>query len=292
MAANKNQSIQKNFPVLQMSCAGCAAGVENKIKSLDGVNSAAVNFATATALVNFQSDKIDAAAIQRAVQSIGYDLVLEEENQQDLLDDIHRKKYSQLKKRTLWALILSVPVLIIGMFLMNIPYANLIMWAFSTPVVLWLGRDFFINAWKQAKHRTANMDTLVALSTGTAYLFSIFNMLFPEFWQRKGLEAHVYFEAAAVVIAFILLGRLLEEKAKGSTSSALKKLMGLQPKTVTVVNNEGEQTEVPIEDGGRRSRVGEAGRENCRGRHGSIRQLLCGREHAERRTDGGPQNTR
>ncbi len=248
MTANKNQSIQKNFPVLRMSCAGCAAGVENKIKSLDGVNSAAVNFATATALVNFQSDKIDAVAIQRAVRSIGYDLVLEEEDQQDLLDDIHRKKYSQLKKRTLWALILSAPVLIIGMFLMNMPYANLIMWAFSTPVVLWLGRDFFINAWKQAKHRTANMDTLVALSTGTAYLFSIFNMLLPDFWHSKGLHAHVYFEAAAVVIAFILLGRLLEEKAKGSTSSALKKLMGLQPKTVTVVNNEGEQTEVPIED--------------------------------------------
>ena len=242
-----HQSIHKNFPVLQMTCAGCAAGVENKIKSLEGVNSAAVNFATATAQVDFDPDKTNAAAIQQAVQSIGYDLVLEEENQQDLLDEIHERNYKQLKNRTVWALILSLPVVVIGMFFMNMPYGNLIMWAFSTPVVLWLGRDFFINAWKQARHRTANMDTLVALSTGTAYIFSIFNMLFPEFWQSKGLHAHVYFEAAAVIIAFILLGRLLEERAKGSTSSALKKLMGLQPKTVTVIDGD-NQVEMPIEN--------------------------------------------
>ena len=145
MPTNNNPSIQKNFPVLQMTCAGCAAGVENKIKSLEGVNNAAVNFAAATAWVDFDSDKIDATAIQKAVQSIGYDLVLEEENQQDVVDEIHRNKYKQLKRRTVWALILSLPVMIIGMFFMNMPYANLIMWAFATPVVLWLGRDFFIN---------------------------------------------------------------------------------------------------------------------------------------------------
>lgn len=247
MATNENQSIQKNFPVLQMTCAGCAAGVENKLKSLKGVKNAAVNFATATALVDFQPGEIDAEGIQKAVQSIGYDLVLEEENLQDLLDEIHEKNYRQLKNKTVWALILSLPVVIVGMFLMNIPYADLIMWAFATPVVLWLGRDFFITAWKQTRHRTANMDTLVALSTGTAYVFSLFNMLFPEFWQSKGLEGHVYFEAAAVIIAFILLGRLLEEKAKGSTSSALKKLMGLQPKTVTVIRDDNNQVEIAIE---------------------------------------------
>ena len=127
------------------------------------------------------------------------------------------------------------------------PYANPIMWFFSTPVVLWLGRDFFINAWKQAKHRSANMDTLVALSTGIAYLFSVFNMLYPEFWEQRGLQAHVYFEAAAVIIAFILIGRLLEERAKGGTSAAIKKLMGLQPKTVSVVNGDGQEIETPIE---------------------------------------------
>ncbi|MPM37293.1 putative copper-transporting ATPase PacS [bioreactor metagenome] len=247
MDKDRDTSIKTTFPVLQMSCAGCAAGVENKIKSLEGVNSAAVNFATATVALDYQPDKIDAVAIQRAVQSIGYDLIIGEDLQQDRLDEIHLQKYNSLKKKTFWSLLLAVPVGIIGMFFMHMPYANFIMWAFSTPVVLWLGRDFFVNAWKQARHGSANMDTLVALSTGTAYLFSVFNMLFPQFWQSKGLEAHVYFEAAAVIIAFILLGRLLEEKAKGSTSSALKKLMGLQPKTVVVVKNDHEQTEVPIE---------------------------------------------
>src|SRR5690606_5970078 len=134
------------------------------------------------------------------------------------------------------------------MFFMNIPYANLIMWAFSTPVVLWFGRSFFIGAWKQFKHRTANMDTLVALSTGIAYFFSVFNMLFADFWHQRGLHAHVYFEAAAVIIAFILLGKLLEEKAKGNTSTALEKLMGLQPKTVLVLDRMGNESEIPIDN--------------------------------------------
>ena len=134
------------------------------------------------------------------------------------------------------------------MFFMDMPYANLIMWLFSTPVLLWLGKDFFINAWKQAKHRSANMDTLVALSTGIAYLFSVFNMLFADFWHQRGLHAHVYFEAAAVIIAFILLGKQLEERAKGNTSSAIKKLIGLQPKTVTVIEADGTERQKSIDD--------------------------------------------
>lgn len=128
---------------------------------------------------------------------------------------------------------------------MDMPYANPIMWTLSTPIVFWLGRGFFSSAWKQLRHGSANMDTLVAISTGTAYLFSLFNMLFPAFWLSRGIHPHVYFEAASVIIAFILLGRLLEEKAKGNTSTAIKKLMGLQPKTVTVVGN--EERIVPIE---------------------------------------------
>lgn len=131
---------------------------------------------------------------------------------------------------------------------MHIPYANEIMWILSTPVIAWFGKGFFINAWKQLKHRSANMDTLVALSTGVAYSFSVFNTLFPSYWLKKGLEAHVYFETVAVIIAFILLGRLLEEKAKGNTSSAIKKLMGLQAKTVTLVHDKDHQTEVPISE--------------------------------------------
>ncbi len=247
MATNINNFKKINLPVVGMTCAGCAAGVENKIKSLEGVNSAAVNFATATVALDFEPGKTDAVTIQKAVQSIGFDLIIEEDFNQDALDEMHQKKYSRLKKNTVWALVLSLPVVIIGMFFMNMPYANPIMWLFATPVVLWFGRDFFVKAWQQTKNRTANMDTLVALSTGTAYLFSVFNMLFPDIWLSRGLEAHVYFEAAAVIIAFILLGRLLEEKAKGGTSSALKKLMGLQPKTVTVVEPDDSLAEMPIE---------------------------------------------
>lgn len=130
---------------------------------------------------------------------------------------------------------------------MNIPYANEIMWILSTPVVFWCGRGFFINAAKQLRHRTVTMDTLVALSTGIAYLFSLFNMLFPSFWLERGIHPHVYFEASAVIIAFILLGRLLEERAKGNTTSAIKKLMGLRPKTVTVVGEDGVQRVVGID---------------------------------------------
>src|SRR5690606_11225668 len=134
------------------------------------------------------------------------------------------------------------------MFFMDMPYANAVMWLLSTPVVLWLGNSFFANAWKQARHGSANMDTLVALSTGIAYLFSVYNIFFPEFWEHRGLQAHVYFEAASVIVAFILLGKLLEEKAKGSTSSAIKNLMGLQPKTMTVVNRDDTEKAVPIEE--------------------------------------------
>jgi Cu2+-exporting ATPase len=146
------------------------------------------------------------------------------------------------------AALLSLPVVIIGMFFMNIRYANEIMWVLSTPVLLFFGKDFYVNAWKQAKHRKANMDTLVALSTGVAYSFSVFNTLFPGFWHERGLHAHVYFEAAAVIIAFILLGKLLEEKARGNTSSALKKLIGLQPKTVTVIRENETHTQIPVEE--------------------------------------------
>jgi copper chaperone CopZ len=240
-------TVKKTFPVLNMSCASCAVSAESTVKSVDGVLDASVNFATGNLVVNYLPGMTSPQILQHAVQEAGYDLLIDElDSGQDTLDRIHEEKYRLLKKKTILALILSAPVVAIGMFWMDMPFANEIMWALSTPVVLWLGRDFFINAWKQAKHRSANMDSLVALSTGTAYLFSVFNMLFPAFWNQRGLEAHVYFEAASVVIAFILLGRLLEEKAKGSASSAIKKLMGLQPKTVTRLRPDGSQENVEI----------------------------------------------
>jgi Cu2+-exporting ATPase len=240
---------KKTFPVLNMSCASCAISAESIVKPIDGVVNASVNFATATLSVEYLPNMTNPLVLQKAVQSIGYDLLIESEStQQETLETIHEEKFYLLKQKTLWATILSLPVVVIGMFAMNMPYANEIMWMFATPVVLWFGKDFFINAWKQTKHRSANMDTLVALSTGIAYIFSVFNMFFPDFWHKRGLHAHVYFEAASVVIAFILLGKLLEEKAKGNTSSAIKKLMGLQPKTVVLILPDGQQKEIAIEE--------------------------------------------
>ncbi len=242
-------TVKKTFPVLGMTCASCAGSTESIVKYVPGVVRASINFATGNLMVEYLPNMTDPFKLQKAVQSIGYDLLIEDENeQQETLESIHAKNFQQLKNRTIWSVLLSLPVVAIGMFFMNIPYANEIMWLFSTPVVVWFGRDFFVNAWKQAKHRSANMDTLVAMSTGIAYIFSVFNILFEDFWHQRGLHAHVYFEAAAVVIAFILLGKMLEEKAKGNTSSAIKKLMGLQPKTVMVMLSDGTEKQMAIED--------------------------------------------
>lgn len=241
-------TIKVTFPVLQMTCASCAVSVESILKATPGVVNAVVNFASASVQVEYLPNMIQADGLRKAVQSIGYDLLLDNQTGTTrTLEEINQKNFEKLKLRTLGAGALALPVAIIGMFFMDMPYASYIMWILSTPVVLWFGKDFFINAWKQAKHRSANMDTLVALSTGVAYTFSVFNTVFPRFWHERGLHAHVYFEAASVVITFILLGKLLEEKAKGNTSSAIKKLIGLQPKTVTVVHEGGHQMEMPIE---------------------------------------------
>ncbi|OOG75479.1 cation-translocating P-type ATPase [Flavobacterium sp. A45] len=241
-------TVKKTFPVLEMSCASCAIGVETAIQIQPGIVNASVNFATATVAIEYLPNIISVVEIKNAVQMAGYDLLIDEDSKQtETLEEIHEKKFSQLKIKTFWAGLLTLPVVVIGMFFMNIPYANEIMWVLSTPVVVWFGKNFFIKAWKQAKHRSANMDTLVALGTGVAYIFSVFNTLFPHFWHEKGLHAHVYFEAAAVIITFILLGRLLEEKAKGNTSSAIKKLMGLQPKTVTIITSDEQQNTISID---------------------------------------------
>ncbi|MBA3828312.1 MAG: copper-translocating P-type ATPase [Taibaiella sp.] len=240
-------TVTKTYPVLNMTCASCAVSSESMLKNQPGVLSASVNYANATAKIEYVPTITDAHQLKASLQSIGYDLMIDEtEDAKESLEELHAEKFQTLKRKTMWAIALSIPLVVIAMFFMNIPYANYIMWGLATPVLLVLGNQFFIGAWQQIKHRSANMDTLVALSTGIAYLFSVFNTLFPAYWHRRGLHAHVYFEAAAVVITFILSGKLLEEKAKGNTSSAIKKLMGLQPKTVTVIHNGGHQMEMPI----------------------------------------------
>lgn len=238
----------QTFPVLDMSCAACATRVEKTLNRQPGVYHAQVNYAAATATVEYNPQECTPETLKDAIQNAGYDLVIETNAQKEkIAEDAHSRKYRQLKQRTIFSLMLSVPVAIIGMCFMDWTYANYVMWILSTPVVFWLGRDFYRSAWKQLKHRTSNMDTLVAVSTGIAYTFSLFNLFWPEFWLSRGIHPHVYFEAASVIISFILLGRLLEEKAKGNTSEAIKKLMGLQPATVTILTPEGQLKEIPVE---------------------------------------------
>ena len=233
-------TVQETFGVTGMSCASCAVSVESVLKAQPGVEDASVNFAGNTVQVRYVPGAISPDDMKRAVQSIGYDLVVDTgDGAGSKLEEIRGRHYAEIKRKTILASLFTIPTAVIGMFLMDMPGANWIMWALSTPVIVWFGRGFFINAWKQLRHRSANMDTLVALSTGVAYLFSVFNTLFPEVWHQRGLHAHVYFEAAAVVITFILLGKLLEERAKGKTSDAIRKLMGLQPGEVTLVLPDG-----------------------------------------------------
>lgn len=247
-------SVKQTFPVTSMSCASCAASAEATLNNQVGVIKAEVNYANTSAKVEFIPSLVSAQQLKEAVQMAGYDLLIGNSSEaQESLAELKENSYQQLKKRVIGAAIFAVPLFIIGMFFMTpvggkpiIPYENYIMWALATPMLFVYGRQFFTGAWKQAKHGSANMDTLVAISTGTAYVFSVLITLFPDFMHRQGIHAHVYFEAAGIVIAFILLGKLLEEKAKGNTSSAIKKLMGLQPKHVTLVQADGQQQQTPI----------------------------------------------
>lgn len=242
------KTIRQNFPVLEMSCAACASRVDKTLNRQPGVISASVNYATATATVEYIPEECSPESLKSAIQAAGYDLIIETEqnNPIDKAEEAHLKKYRKLKQRTLAAICLSLPISIISMCFIDIPYAPYLTWLLSTPVVFGLGRDFYINAWKQLKHGSANMDTLVANSTGIAYLFSLFNLFFPDFWLSRGIQPQIYFEASSMIIAFILLGRTLEERAKGNTSAALRKLMGLQPKTVTRVTSNGQLQEVAV----------------------------------------------
>ena len=242
----KGKNIKNTYPVLGMSCASCAARVDNTLNGLPVVYQATVNYATAIAQVEYNPKVCSDAILQSAVQDAGYDLLVDTgEDVTNKADEIPLARYRKIKRRSVVALLLSLPIMVISMFFEDISSLKYVLWILATPVVFGLGREFYINAWRQLKHGTSNMDTLVAVSTGIAYTFSVFNLLFPDFWLSRGIEPHIYFEAASVIIAFILLGRLLEERAKQNTSTAIKKLIGLQPKTVTIIVDSDERT-VPI----------------------------------------------
>ncbi len=235
------------FLVVGMSCAACAVRVEKELSKVPGVSQAGVNFAASNVRVVFDNNSCSPEQLRQALQSAGYDLILEtEQSENDAVEQMHLKRMHRLKRHAISALVLSLPVVVLSMFFMDWAYSAAISCVLSTVVLFFFGRVFYINAWKQLRHGAVNMDTLVANSTGVAYLFSLFNLFFPEFWLSRGLEPHVYFEACSVIVAFILLGRFMEERAKGNTSAAIRKLMGLQPRIVSVCRADGSVEQLPL----------------------------------------------
>ena len=242
------KSVKQSFPVMNMTCAACASSSQNVLSFVPGVLGVAVNYANGKAEIEYLPELSNPTQMKSALQEVGYDLLIEEkDSSRENLEQLQQERYKKLKRDTISAVALGIPLMLIGMVFMHMPYADYIMWALATPILFIFGQRFFVGAWKQAKHFSANMDTLVALSTGIAYLFSVFNIFFADFWVSRGLEAHVYFEASGVIIVFILLGKMLEERAKGNTSSAIKKLMGLQPDTVIVFKDD-VPTEISISE--------------------------------------------
>lgn len=235
------------FPVEGMTCASCASSIESMLRHREGVSEANVNFAGKSVQVTYAPTIVNPAQLRETVQEIGFDILIEKQTQEEL-EAREAKALKNLKTKTIVAGVLALPVFILGMFFHgHFTWGNWAMLVFTTPILLWAGQRFFTGAWAQAKHGRANMDTLVALSTGIAYIFSVFNTVYPEFFLSRGLEPHVYFEAVAVIIAFILIGKYLEEGAKNRSSEAIKKLMGLQPKTVRILRD-GSELEIKIEE--------------------------------------------
>lgn len=242
-------TVENTFPVTGMTCAACASSVESMLQNQPGVEKAQVNFAGQTATVVYHPEKVAPKSLQKVIQSLGYDLLVQPSDADvEALEKQREKDYKILKYRTYGALALAIPVAVLGMMYHHpSPGLKWLELVLSAPVVFGFGWPFFKRAFAQAKHGRANMDTLVAVSTGVAFIFSAFNTVYPQYFESRGLMAEVYFEAAAVIIGFILLGKLLEERAKAGTSAALKKLMGLQPKTVKVLRN-GTETEIKVEE--------------------------------------------
>lgn len=238
---------KERFNVIGMGCAGCAANIQNNLRNMEGVISGNVNFTDAVAVVEYDENRVSADDICRKIKSIGYEFIVEEEASEEVVAEIKRSEYHLVKKRAVGSLILAFFVFMISMFVPESFLRNIVLMFLSLGVVVFFGRSFYANAYRRLLHRTADMDTLVAMSTGIAFLFSVFNTFNPEFWTVRGLEAHVYFEAVAVIIALVSLGRWMESRAKANTMSAIKKLMGMQPQTVAVLTSAGQYEVLPVD---------------------------------------------
>lgn len=238
--------MKKTIPVVGMACSACSANIEKKLCSLAGVNSASVSLPGRSALVDFDPDVISLDKMKQEVNNIGYDLVIEADRS---VDEIERRAYRLLRRKTLLSWIFALLVMAISMRWIVIGgrnMANQVSLLLALANMIYCGKSFYVTAFKQLKHATANMDSLVAMSTGISFLFSVFNTFWGEsVWGSRGIEWHTYYDASVMIITFVLTGRLLEEKAKDSTASSIRQLMGLQPKTARIVQD-GKIEEVPI----------------------------------------------
>ena len=223
---------RRNFPVQGMGCAACVARVESALKGAKGVSCVNVSLASNTAQVDYDPSVTTPGDLQKAVRDAGYEMLVDgtDDEADSEAETARQDAYASLKKDTVLACVLAALVMLVSMGFKDFPGKGYVLWAMATPVVFWCGRRFFKAGFSAVRHGSANMDTLVALSVSISYLFSVFNLLFPQVWTSQGLEAHLYFESATMIVAFILVGRLLEERAKHSTTAAIRGLMGLQPK--------------------------------------------------------------
>ena len=230
--------MKKTIPVIGMACSVCSANVEKKLQSLEGVNSASVSLANRTALIDYNPDIISLEDMKREVSNAGYDLVIENDRS---VEEINRREFTLLRRRTLasWLFAILTMCFSMGWISHTSSFANQICLLLALANLLYCGKQFYVSAWKQLLHHTANMDSLVALSTLIAFIFSTFNTFFGEMvWGARGIEWHTYFDASVMIITFVLTGRCLEEKAKDSTASSIRQLMGMQPKTARLVTRE------------------------------------------------------
>lgn len=241
-------AVTSTFPVLNMACASCAAAVEQTLRQQPGVCDATVNLAAAQAHVTYDKAITSPSSLAKAVEDAGFVLVVDApKDDVSFITNYHKQEAGKWRNRMIGALAFFVPLMALSMWMPDIPYLHYWLWILATPVLLVFGASFYKGAWSQLKHGRANMDTLVAVSTGVAYLFSLFNTLFPQFWIARGIEPHVYFEASAGIIAFVSIGKMLEERAKDKTNAAIVKLMGLQPQTVMKLLPDGSMQEAPID---------------------------------------------
>ncbi|WP_315275241.1 HAD-IC family P-type ATPase [Prevotella histicola] len=238
--------MKQTIPVIGMACTSCSANIERKLNELDGINEASVSLPGRSALVDYDPEKISLEKMKSEINGIGYDLVIDK---QTSVEEVEKRAYTLLKRKTLLSWMFSVAVMCVSMQWINLgsrDISNQVSLLIALANMLYCGRQFYVTSWKQLLHGTANMDTLVALSTGIAFLFSTFNTFWGDaVWASRGIVWHTYFDASVMIITFVLTGRLMEEKAKDGTASSIRQMMGMAPKTAHIVDGD-KIEEVPI----------------------------------------------